>query len=216
MNFFLSYQLALTIIFTASVLLHLVRRNIDAVYCYALESFGVVLLLLRSWYTSRSSTLLALILLTFIIKVIFAPYFFSRFVKRHQVVFSSTTYLKIPLTLIVLTLLTAFAESSTFVPLSAIRPEYGGAITLSLAIMFSSVFLLVNRKGALAQLLGILSLENAIVTFAIFAGLEQSFALQLGILFDIFVWLTISVSLASMIYRHFGSLDVSSMNTLID
>jgi len=68
----------------------------------------------------------------------------------------------------------------------------------------------------LSQIIGILSLENTIVAFTIFAGLEQSASLQIGIIFDIFVWLIIATVFVSMIYKHFGSLDVTSMKTLKD
>ena len=82
--------------------------------------------------------------------------------------------------------------------------------------MFLSLFLIINRKSALSQIVGILSLENSIVAFAIFAGLEQSLSLQIGILFDISVWLIIATVFMSMMYTHFGSLDVTDMKKLKD
>ena len=82
--------------------------------------------------------------------------------------------------------------------------------------MLLSIFLTINRKSALSQIIGILSLENSIVAFAIFAGLEQSPSLQIGILFDISIWLTIATAFISMIYAHFGSLDITSMKNLTD
>jgi hydrogenase-4 component E len=57
-------------------------------------------------------------------------------------------------------------------------------------------------------------LENAIVSFATLAGLEQSPGLQIGIMFDIGVWIMIATIFVSMIYRQFGSLDVASMQHL--
>jgi len=46
--------------------------------------------------------------------------------------------------------------------------------------------------------------------------LEQSPTLQLGIIFDIAVWIVISTVFTSMIYQHFGSLDVTEMKSLKD
>ena len=73
-----------------------------------------------------------------------------------------------------------------------------------------------NRKGAISQITGILSLENSIVAFGIVAGLEQSLALQLGIVFDVFVWLIIAIAFVSVVYRKIGSLDVTNMRKLRD
>jgi len=68
----------------------------------------------------------------------------------------------------------------------------------------------------LSQIIGILSFENSIVVFAVFANLEQSAALQLGIVFDIFIWIMIASVFISMLYKHFGTLNVSSMKNLKD
>lgn len=63
-------------------------------------------------------------------------------------------------------------------------------------------------------MVGVLSLENSIVLFAAVAGLESTAGPQIGILFDISVWVIIATVFASMMYTHFGSLNVSKMNSL--
>ena len=75
---------------------------------------------------------------------------------------------------------------------------------------------MINRKGVLSQMLGILSVENGIVAFALFSGLEQNPALQLGITFNILIWIMIASVFATMIFRQFGSLDVTTMKKLTD
>ena len=66
----------------------------------------------------------------------------------------------------------------------------------------------------MSQIIGILSLENGIVAFALFSGLEQSPALQIGIMFDLLVWVIIAAVFISMIYKQFGSLDVTELKHL--
>ena len=118
------------------------------------------------------------------------------------------------MTLIVLALLTAFSYSHFFGPLAILAPDKENALSLAIAMVLISIFLIINRKGALSQMVGILSLENAIVSFAYVAGLETTAGLQVGILFDIFIWVVIATVFASMIYRHFGSLNVSILKHL--
>ena len=121
-----------------------------------------------------------------------------------------------PLTLIAVAAIAAAAHSRVFGPLVNSVPANQRLLSLALSSLFISLFLIVNRKGALSQIIGILSLENSILVFAFFAGLEQSPALQIGILFDIFVWLIIATVFISMLYKHFGSLDVTKMKHLKD
>ena len=209
-------QFLLQIFFLTIVFLHISKKNFDVVWAYGIQSFIIVLLLFNSFLETQRTSLLLITLLVLIIKVILAPGFFTRLIKKNKLIFSASTYLNIPVTLIILALLTAIAHSNTFAPLTTIIPANKILLSLALSSMFLSLFLTINSKSALSQIISILSLENSIVAFAIFAGLEQSFSLQIGILFDISVWLFISTVFVSMIYKHFGSLDVISMKKLID
>ncbi|MFA5953965.1 MAG: hypothetical protein WC817_00305 [Patescibacteria group bacterium] len=203
-------------VFLSIIYLHLIKKNFEAVVAYGIQSFAVVLILFNSFLATSSAPLLFIILATFIVKVMLAPSFFVRLIQRHDLTFSGSTYLNTPLTLIVLTVLTAVAHSEKFLPLTDILSANHALLSLTFSAMLISLFLIVNRKGALSQAIGILSLENSIVAFAVFAGLEQSPMLQIGIIFDISIWLVIASVFISMIYLHFGSLDTSVMKQLKD
>ena len=212
----LTLQILLQIAFLTIVFLHVSKKNLAAIWAYAIQSLAIVALLLNSFFETLNPPLLAVALLVLMVKVVFAPGFFSRLVKKNELIFSASTYLSTPVTLIILATLVAIAHSDIFKPLSSIVAGHQSLLSLSLSMIFLSLLLIINRKSALSQIIGILSLENSIVAFAIFAGLEQSFSLQAGILFDISVWLIIATTFTSMVYKNFGSLDVTSMKKLKD
>lgn len=203
-----------TILFASVIFMHLTRKNSTAIFLYVTQSLVVAATLLLSAFQEASWLLIAVGLVTFLVKVIVAPYFFSGLIQKRRLQFSVSTYLNGPLTLIILALLTAFSYSRLFRPLSILAPQNQGSLLLAIGMMFSSLFLIINRKGILSQMIGILSLENAIVSFAYVAGLEATAGLQVGILFDILVWIVMATVFATMIYRHFGSLDASTMKNL--
>ena len=209
-------QFLLQIIFLTIVFLHITKKNLDAIFAYGIQSLAILILLINSFFETGDISLLFIALLVCIVKVILAPGFFAQLIKKNELIFSASTYLNMPLTLVVLATLTAMAHSYRFSPITNIIPANETLLSLALSTMFLSLFLIVNRKGALSQIIGILSLENSIVAFAIFAGLEQSPSLQIGILFDISIWLIIATMFVSMIYQHFGSLDVTDMRKLKD
>ena len=202
--------------FLTIIYLHSAKKNLGAALAYGLQSLMIVIFVASSFFETGRVSLLFLGLTILIIKVILAPMFFSRLIKKHRLYYSVSTYLNMPLTLIVVAVLTAVAYSETFVPLTDIVAGARPLLQLALAATFLSLLLIVNRKGALSQIIGVLSLENSIVAFAIVAGLEQSFSLQIGILFDILVWLMVATVFISMIYKHFGSLNVTAMSHLKD
>jgi hydrogenase-4 component E len=193
-----------------------VKKNSTVTLLYGAQSFIVVLLLLSTFLEYRSDLILVVALFTFIVKVIAAPSFINKLIRKHELTFSSSSYLNLPLTLIVLTGLTVLAHSHLFTTLTGIVTGNEKILALSLSGIFISIFLTINRKGALSQIVGILSLENSILLFGLYAGLEQSPAFEIGIIFDIAIWLTIATIFISIVYRHFGSLDVTFMRKLKD
>jgi hydrogenase-4 component E len=88
------------------------------------------------------------------------------------------------------------------------------AIPLALAAIFISIFLSINRRGALSQIIGVLSLENGIIALTAFLGITESSGLDIGVSFDIAVWVVIAALFLSMMYKQFGSLDVSKLKEL--
>lgn len=205
-----------TLIFTSTVVLHLIKKNTTAVYLYILQSSSIATLLILTSIEKSSILLLIAIIATIAVKVIIAPYFFLSVIKKHQLKSSAETYLSSPVTLLVIVVLVALTKTDFFKPLIFLVPSEPNLLFISIASILVSIFLCINRKGALSQLTGILSLENSIVAFAIFAGLEQSPSLQLGITFNILVWIIIASVFASMIFKQFGSIDVSKMKKLTE
>lgn len=199
------------LVFASVILMHLSKKSSLVVSLYAAQSFIITAFLFSAAVNKASLPLIIIACLVFAIKVVAVPYFFRKLIKRHQLMFSASTYLSEPLTLAVLAIIAALTHSRLFRPLAALSVENSDALFLAAATMLISVFLLINRKGVLSQMVGILSLENAIVSFAFLAGLEESPVLQLGIIFDIAIWMAIASIFASMIYRKFGSLDATTL-----
>jgi len=212
----LTLQFLSEIILLSVIFLLIMKKNFSAVSFYSLQSLVVVIILLNSFFETKELLMLLVIFIMFIVKVIIAPLFFIRLIKKYALSFSASTYLSTPITLIIITILVFIAHSQRLLPLTSIVANHQILLSLALSSMFLSLFLIVNRKGALSQIIGILSFENSIVVFAVFANLEQSASLQLGIIFDIFIWIMIASIFISMLYKHFGTLNVSSMKKLKD
>jgi len=209
-------QGAMMMLFLVTIALHITKRNLSEAFLYGLQSFAIVILLFVSYREKASIALLLIAVLTFVVKVALAPSFFARLIRRHELKFTASSYANLPVTLVVITLLVFLVNSSVFAPLTAIVPAHQAYTAIAVSTMLISVFLMINRKGVLSQMIGILSLENSIVAFAIAAGLEQSPVLQIGIIFDVFVWLIIAETFVAMVYRHTGSIDVTNMRNLKD
>ncbi len=204
------------IAFLAAIFMHLAKRNKALIRFYALQSAAVGLLLCGAGIAENEQSLVLVGLLTFFIKAVAVPIFFSRLLRRFGTQGSASSYLSMPFTFIVLMGLVFFSYSRVFLPLTGLWPQALGSISLNLAIIFTSIFLMINRKGAFTQMIGVLSLENGIVLLASFVGIEQPLALEMGIIFDIVVWIAIGSAFIGMIHRQFGSLDTGELRHLTE
>lgn len=204
------------VIFSAVVFMHLTKKNTSAIRLYIAQSAAVALQLLLPAIEESSKLLIIAIASTIAVKLFIAPYFFFGLIRKHRLKFSVSTYLNTPITLLVIAVLVAVTRTEVFRPLVYLAAEGNNLLLLNVATIMISLFLSINRKGALSQMLGILSLENGIVSFALSAGLEQNPGLQLGITFNILIWIIIATVFISMMFRQFGSLDVTTMKKLTE
>lgn len=202
------------VLFVTTILMHVVKRNSTIIIIYLCQSLALVGLLGIHAYQEQSIGSFIIALIVFVIKVLIAPRFFLRLINRSHQNLSSSTYINVPMTLGVIVGLIFFSQSDIFFSLNKLTGEMPALRMMLISAIFISLFLTINRKGVLSQIIGALSLENSIVAFGFFIGLQQPFNLELGILFDILIWVIISTVFVSMIYKQFDSYDVTRMRHL--
>ncbi len=202
------------VIFFSVILMHVMKKNRDLVILYVFQSIAVSGLLGIDGITRGSWELSAVALIVFLVKVIFAPYFFYRFVNKSRLNIMTSTYLNVPFTLTILLAIIFFSQSDFIRPLTGMISREASLSTMLISSIFMSIFLLINRKGSLSQIIGILSVENTIVSLGFFLGLTQTFAVEVGILFNVLLWVVLATIFLELIYRKLGTTDVTELNKL--
>ena len=203
-----------SLIYGSAVLLHLVRKNTYLVWIFILQSAATAAILMTIGVGEGSGGLIMTSILTLVVKAVLAPYFFLRLISKQKIVFSVTTYLNLPLTLCVILAITVLSGSKALIPLATLSPRGAPFVQVAAAGMLCSIFLMINRRGALSQIIGVLSLESCIVAIGSFIRIHESFGLQIGITFDLVVWIIIATVFVTRIHREFGTLDVTAMKKL--
>jgi hydrogenase-4 membrane subunit HyfE len=201
--------------FLVTIFMHTTKKNGALITLYLLQSLFLSVFLFYSAINGEDRFLFYAAVMSFIIKVVLTPAFFYRFTEKNRLFFASDTYLSTSLTLSVIFGLSIFSYSLVFQTSSfnAVMPTIGYA-PLHLAGLLIAFFITVNRKGAFAQVIGILTLENWVVYIAALTGFRQTFGLDLAITFEIIVWLAIAIVFVMLLKRHFGTLDVKDLSRL--
>jgi len=115
-------QFLLGIMFLTIVFLHLSKKNFSASIAYGIQSLVIVLFFLNSFFETNNLAILLVVFLMLIVKVILAPLFFIRLIKKNALAFSVSTYLNTPLTIISIAILTFIAHYQKFSQLTSIVP----------------------------------------------------------------------------------------------
>ncbi len=198
----------------ATVLL-IVRQSLSGqVLVFAVQSFGLAILAaLVSFYTG-SRELFGVALALALLKGIIIPRVLTRVVTNIGIERVAAPYLSTPIALAVCGALIVVAFY-VMTPIAASnRLPTADAMPLALAGVLIGLFVTVNRRRALTQILGFLTLENSIFMLAVLATYGVPFIVEIGVFLDVLVAVLILEVFVYRIKQNFDSIDVGQMGEL--
>ena len=87
-------------------------------------------------------------------------------------------------------------------------------LTITLTLFLLGIFLMMTRKNALTQMMGILFMENSVTTAGILIAGGMSVVVELGIMLDVMVGILVMGTLLFRIQSAFASIETDEMTTL--
>lgn len=156
--------------------------------------------------------------LTLVIKSIIIPKVLTYVTRRLEIEFKLETnpYVSIRASVIISALLVAL--SYFLIQQIPFKSDQivNAYLPVSMAQFFIGLFVLVNRRTVLSQVVGLLIIENGLFLFAMALTHGVSLLIEIGIFVDILVGILISSILLFRISRTFDSLDVGKLENLRD
>jgi hydrogenase-4 component E len=203
-------------LFVGAVAMHFSKKNVGLINIYLVQSLSIFCaLLLLAWH-EQSAIILISAIATGVVKLAIVPRILLGLIRKHKVTFTSGTYASTPVLLFAIVLIVTFAHSSFAPILAVVAPESSGFLFLTFSMVLTSLLLTINRKGAISQILGILSAENGVVALALSLNIHGGIGMELGIIFDVVVLVLVSSTFASIVAERFGTMDVSEMRNLAE
>lgn len=195
------------------VLLAVARRISTSILVFGLQSAIITAQVAGTAYLERSAEAWVVAGLIFVFKVLGIPYAFFRLVEklksRRDVQAATTPAQSVFIVVIMIFVSYAAVRSYAF----GIRvPE--DALAAAVALILTGAFLMVSRRKALMQMLGLLVLENGIFLAALTTTFGMPLIIEMGILFDVLIGLLLMGIFAFRIRDTFEHLDVSRLRRL--
>ena len=195
------------------------RGLVTNIRAFGVQSFLLACIGVTIAYFNHAPHIYAAALLTLVFKAVLLPLILERLVARIEIRQEIEPLVNIPISVIIsglLTLLAYVVAESFHRPDELTGPASLGHNTLAVAIALFLIgfFMMINRRKALTQVLGLLCLENGILLAAISLTYGMPLIVEIGIFFDVLVAALLLAILIFRIRETFDSMDVSRLSRL--
>jgi hydrogenase-4 component E len=200
-------------LFMTLLLMAAAKRISTCVALYAVQCAVITAQILAIAYVHHSGEALAVAVLVLMVKVIAIPYaliWIVKEIKSVREVMSSTSPAQSVFMASGLILLSFFAVQPY---VRALRVDED-MLAASIALVLTGAFLMVSRKKALMQVIGLLVLENGIFLAALITTFGMPLIIEIGISFDLLMGVFLMGLFVFRIRDTFDHLDVSKLRRL--
>jgi len=195
------------------------RWLITNIRLFGLQSFLLAAIAGTIAFFNHSNHIYIAAALTLVLKTLVLPILLERIVARIGIQQEIEPLINVPLSVLIsggLTLVGYIVAESFYHPEETSASAALGHNTLAIAIALFLIgfFMMLNRRKALTQVLGLLSMENGLFLAAISLTYGMPLVVEIGIFFDVLVAAMVLGILVYRIGETFDSMDVSKLRRL--
>ena len=207
-------QLLIAFILVSTFMILGSTRLYSCVRAFGIQSFLLAFVAGIVAYSTGKYDIYIVALLTLIIKSAVIPYIFIYIIREIKVKREVELYVTISPSIIIggiLVVISYYLIRS----ISIISELSSLALSASMSLVSIGLFIMISRKKALMQMLGILVMENGLFLGAISLTNGMPLLVELGIFFDVLIGVLIMGILIFRINKTFESIDTDMLKTLI-
>ncbi len=207
-------QLLIAFILVSTFMILGSTRLYSCVRAFGIQSFLLALVAGIVGYSTGKDDIYIVAILTLVIKSIVIPYIFIYIIREIKVKREIELYVNISPSLIIggiLVVISYYLIRS----ISIISELSSFALSSSMTLVSIGLFIMISRKKAIMQMLGILIMENGLFLGAISLTNGMPLLVELGIFFDVLIGVLIMGILVFRINKTFESIDTDTLKTLI-
>lgn len=185
------------------------------VYVYVLQSLLLAAIAFSASYSLHTHHLIWMAYLIVAVKVLIVPYVITTVIKALTIKRAVEPYVSQPVSLLVasgLVILAYYTEQRILrLPEGVV---FGHCLSISIATILIGFFLMLSRKKAITQMIGLLTMENGVFLGAMALTSGMPMIIELGVSFDVLVGILIMGVFVFRIGETFASIDTSELNSL--
>ena len=180
---------AIGVVLVVSILMSGCHRLETMVRLFVIQSFGLILILLFAGLINNNSGTITFCAITFLAKCILIPLILLKVLENIHINRQIETYIGLPTSMLICCILTAFIFEA--IPNIGIEKEIhvlsSGLLSSSISMIVIGLFIMMTRKKAFAQILGLYVMENGIFALTINTIFEMPQIVEMGIFLDLLI-----------------------------
>jgi len=190
------------------------NRVQKALNWWTIQTVAVSLLILAQGVYHKELEVIIVGVLLLVGKAGIIPILLRRVLKESQTKWVGEIYLKRAASLVVAGGITILSYSVTKPLMAFPQPGFRNGLAVSIALIFYGLLLMMIRKVAIIQVLGILLLDNGIFLAGFFLTQGMPLLVEMGSMFDVLVGIVIIGILSKQMLANYDSLNVRHMRSL--
>jgi hydrogenase-4 component E len=196
------------------LLLVVQRMLLTNIRIFALQSLMLALIALVVASVYHASHVYIVAALTLIGKVFFLPWLLNRLVRRINIIQEIEPLLNAPTAMLICGALTLVGYVVAR-PFTSLEKLGNNTLAIAITLLLTGFFLMFNRRKAITQVLGLLTVENGVMLAAVaLTTYGMPLVVELGIFFDVMVAVMVLGILVYRIRESFDSMDTSKLSQL--
>ncbi len=177
--------------------------------------FLSILAFIVAYYTGNSHIYIMFVL-TLVLKVLLIPRFLDYTIDKINMEREVKSAMGIPGSLLICSLLIFIGYLIAEPMLDSLSTLGRNCLAISLSIVFIGMFMMVTRRNALTESIGLLLMENGLFLGAMTISYGMPLIVEFGVFFDVIIAVVIIGIFAYRINHTFNSIDTSFMRRLKD
>jgi hydrogenase-4 membrane subunit HyfE len=192
-----------------------IAKRMPALICgFRYQSFCLFVFTLSVALNHRQPDLFIIAGLLFVLKVSLIPYLLYRIIKRIKVGENLGLFINPQLSLLWALVFTYLSWIFSTRLLISDKTALGSMLAIAFFIVLAGLFLMISRMSALAQIVGLLVMENGLFLLASMVSGGMPFFVEIAIFFDVFVSVVIMGLFVYKINKLFTHIDVHKLSRL--
>lgn len=205
--------LEISIVLSTFMILYSYRLRTQVRY-YGYQGFILTISTLIYAYLNKSMYLLIAALLIFTIKTIFIPFTLKKITEKLTIKYEKNPFIKNSGSILISLAICVFVFFVVFTKLKNIDTLLGLAIANGVSVVLLGIFLMLSRKKAISQVIGLFIIENGMYSAALFSVGGMPLIVEIGTFFDLLFAALIMKVFIERINVTFGSIDSTKLTNL--